>query len=104
MLLILSHTGLQGVNESPSIYPLAQPGDPAALPSSMTPPYIHPMKLNLRRGDRVKIKGGRYDGAVGTVDSVVFQRTDDQPNEFQHGYHVILDAGRVVTVNKGQVA
>jgi len=27
------------------------------------------------------IKGGRYDGAIGTVDSVVFQRTDDQPNE-----------------------
>jgi len=42
------------------------------------------------------IKGGRYDGAIGTVDSVVFQRTDDQPNEFRHVYHVILDSGRVV--------
>ena len=37
------------------------------------------MKRNLRRGDRVKIKGGLYDGAAGTVDSVVFQRTEDQP-------------------------
>jgi len=69
----------------------------------MTPHYIRPMKRNLRRGDRVKIDGGRYNGAVGTVDSVVFQRTEDQPNEFHHGYHVILDSGRVVTVNKGQV-
>ena len=50
------------------------------------------------------VKGGRYDGAIGTVDSVVFQRTDDQPNEFRHVYHVILDSGRVVTVAKGQVA
>ena len=47
------------------------------------------------------IKGGRYDGAIGTVGSVDFQRTDDQPNEFRH---VILDSGRVVTVAKGQVA
>ena len=70
----------------------------------MTLPYIRLMKRNLKRGDRVKIKGGRYDGAVGTVDSVVFQRTEDQPNEFQNGYHVILDSGRVVTVNNGQVA
>ena len=45
----------------------------------MTPPYICPMKRNLRRGDRVKIKGGLYDRTVGTVDSVVFQRTEDQP-------------------------
>lgn len=37
------------------------------------------MKRNLRRGDRVKIKGGLYDRAAGTVDSVVFQRTEDQP-------------------------
>ncbi len=65
----------------------------------MTPLYIRPMVRNLRRGDRVKIKGGRYDGAAGTVDSAVFQRTDDQPNGFHHGYHVILDSGRVVTVS-----
>ena len=37
------------------------------------------MKRNLRRGDRVKIKGELYDGAVGTMNSVVFQRTEDQP-------------------------
>lgn len=37
------------------------------------------MKRNLRRGDRVKIKGGLHDRAAGTVDSVVFQRTEDQP-------------------------
>jgi len=43
----------------------------------MAPLYICPVKRNLRRGDQVKIKGGLYDGAVGTVDSVVFQRTED---------------------------
>ena len=45
----------------------------------MSPPCICPMKRNLRRGDRIKIKGRLYDGAVGAVDSVVFQRTEDQP-------------------------
>ena len=65
--------------------------------------YIRPMERNLRRGDRVKIRGGRYDGAAGTVDSVVFQRTEDRPNELHHGYHVILDCGRVVTVRNDQV-
>ena len=69
----------------------------------MTPIYIRLMKRNLRRGDRVKIKGGRDDGAIGTVDSTVYQRTEDQPNKFQHGYHVILDCGRVVTVGRDQV-
>lgn len=51
----------------------------------------------------MKIRGGKYDGAVGTVDSSVFQRTEDQPDEFHHGYHVILDCGRVVTVRNDQV-
>ncbi|MDA0264866.1 MAG: hypothetical protein O3A93_11685 [Chloroflexi bacterium] len=61
------------------------------------------MQRILRRGDRVKVRGGRHDAAVGTVDSAVFQRTDDHPNEFHHAYHVILDCGRVVTVRKDQV-
>mgnify|MGYP002526347443 FL=1 len=78
--------------------------DPSALPSRMTVTYIYLMKRGLRLGDRVKIKGGRFDGATGTVDSIVFQRTEDKPNELQHGYQVNLDSGRVVTVAKGQVA
>jgi len=45
----------------------------------MTPPYICLMKRNLRRGDQVKIKAGLYDRAVGTVDRMVFQRTEDRP-------------------------
>ena len=69
----------------------------------MTHLYIPPMKGNLRRGDRVTIRGGKYDGAVGTVDSSVFQRTEDQPGELHQGYHVILDCGRVVTVRNDQV-
>jgi len=54
-------------------------GDLTALPNRMTPLYICPTKRNLRRGDRVKIKGGLYDRAVGMVDSVVFQQAEDQP-------------------------
>ena len=61
------------------------------------------MKRNLKRGDRIKINGGEYDGTFGTVDSAVFQRTDDQSEELHHGYHVILDCGRVVTVRNVQV-
>jgi|TARA_B110000263_G_scaffold237456_1_gene237740 hypothetical protein len=61
------------------------------------------MKRNLRRGDRVKIKGGQYDGALATVDSTVFQRTHDHPSEFRHGYHLVLDCGTVITVSKNQV-
>jgi len=37
LLILLSHSGLQGVNESPPIY---QSDDPAALPSRMAPPDI----------------------------------------------------------------
>jgi hypothetical protein len=32
------------------------------------------------------------------VDSAVFQRTVDQPDEYAPGYHVVLDNGEVVTV------
>ena len=65
--------------------------------------YIRAMQRRFKRGDRVKIKGGRYDGSLGTVDSVVFQRTADHLGEFHHGYHVILGCGQVVTVRNDQV-
>ena len=52
----------------------------------------------FKRGDRVIIATGSYQGCTGTVDSAVFQRTVDQLVEYAPGYHVVLDNGEVVTV------
>ena len=52
----------------------------------------------FKRGDPVTITSGRYKGIKGVVDSAVFQRTNDAPDEYAPGYHVILDTGPVVTV------
>ena len=57
----------------------------------------------FKRGDRVAILWGRYEGATGAVDSAVFQRTVDYPNVYAPGYHVVLDDGSVVTVRVEQV-
>ena len=56
-----------------------------------------------KRGDRVRIRWGRYQGATGIVDSAVFQKTVDYPNEYAAGYHVVLDDERVVTLRWDQV-
>ena len=45
----------------------------------------------FKRGDRVTIISGHHKGAIGVVDSAVFQRTVDYPDEFAPGYHVVLD-------------
>ena len=56
-----------------------------------------------KRGDQVTIISGRYQGSQGVVDSAVFQRTVDYPEEYSAGYHVILDSGPVITVRWDQV-
>ena len=56
-----------------------------------------------RRGDRVTITTGKYAGHSGTVDSNVFQRTVDYPDELANGYHVMLDSEGLVTVRWDQV-
>ena len=56
-----------------------------------------------KRGDRVTIICGRYKGIKGVVDSAVFRRTIDAPDEYAPGYHVTLDAGPVITVRWDQV-
>ena len=56
-----------------------------------------------KRGDQVTIISGRYQGSQGVVDSAVFQRTVDYPDEYSAGYHVILDSGPVITVRWDQV-
>ena len=57
----------------------------------------------FKRGDRVMITSGCHKGAIGVVDSAVFQRSVEYSDEFAPGYHVVLDGERVVTVRWDQV-
>ncbi len=57
----------------------------------------------FKRGDLVVIVSGRYEGHRGVVDSAVFQRTVDYPDEFAAGYHVVQEDGTVVTVRWSQL-
>ena len=60
--------------------------------------------LRFKRGDVVTIVSGRYKGHTGVVDSAVFQRTVDCPDEYSAGYHVVLGDERVVTVRWDQAS
>ena len=51
-----------------------------------------------RRGDRVRITDGKYAGRTGSIESNVYQRSVDYPDEFANGYHVMLDSDVLVTV------
>ena len=62
------------------------------------------MRWMRKRGDRVTIKNGKYAGRTGTVESNVYQKTMDYPDEWANGYHVMLDADELVTVRWDQVA
>ena len=55
------------------------------------------------RGDRAAIVFGKRAGVLGVVDSAVFQRTLDYPDDYSPGYHVILVDDAVVTVRWDQV-
>ena len=57
----------------------------------------------FKRGDAVTLISGRYQGYTGVVDSAVFQRTVDWPDEYAPGYLVVLDTGQVITVRWDQV-
>ena len=41
---------------------------------------------------------------MGIVESLVFQRTVDYPDDYAAGYHVALEDGQTVTVRWDQVA
>ena len=58
----------------------------------------------FRRGGPVRIRWGHYAGAVGVVDSAVFQRTVDYPDNHAAGYHVVLDDENMLRVRWEQVA
>ena len=63
------------------------------------------MKTWMRkRGDRVRITTGKYAGQTGTVESNVFQKTADYPEELANGYHVMLDTEEVVSLRWDQIA
>jgi len=57
----------------------------------------------FKRGDRVFIVSGQRSGMMGVVDSAVFQRTIDHPEDVSLGYHVVLANNAVVTVRWDQV-
>ena len=57
-----------------------------------------------QRGDRVVIISGKYTGLRGTVQSLVFQKTVDYPEDAGDACHVALDdIERVVTIRSDQV-
>ena len=57
----------------------------------------------FKRGDRVFIVSGQRSGVLGVVDSAVFQRSIDYPEDVSPGYHVVLPDDAVVTVRWDQV-
>jgi len=76
------------------------------LPPVLPPPTVLGMGhyYRFKRGDRIIITTRSYQGRAGTVNSAVFQRTVDEPDEYAPGYHVVLDNGAVVTVRWNQVS
>lgn len=77
--------------------------DTSTFRGRMANPYLWSMRWMRRRGDRVKITTGRYAGRTGTIESNVYQRTADYPDEWANGHHVMLDADELVTVRWDQV-
>ena len=79
--------------------------DTSPLSCCVTGSYNAHVSHNYRfkRGDPVRIGWGRYAGAMGIVDSAVFQKTVDYPDDYSAGYHVVLEDERVVTVRWDQV-
>ena len=56
-----------------------------------------------RRGDWIKITTGKYAGNNGKVESNVYQKTVDDPDECHNGFHLMLDSEKLVTVRWEQV-
>lgn len=56
------------------------------------------IRYRYKRGTRVHILSGIYQGLTDTVESCVFQTSIDHQDERAPGYHVILQDGRVSTI------
>ena len=61
------------------------------------------MKWMRKRGDRVTITTGKFAGHTGTVESNVYQKSVDYPNDLSNGFQVMLDSEELVTVRWDQV-
>jgi len=59
-------------------------------------------QYRFKRGNRVRIVSGKHAGATDIVDSKVFQYSADYSEELGAAYHVVLDAGKRVTVRVEQ--
>jgi len=57
----------------------------------------------MRRGARIIIINGTYEGHRGNVEANVYQRNVDYPEEWANGYHIMLDTEELVTVRCDQV-
>ena len=77
--------------------------DTPSFPIRIPVPYIWPMQWMRRRGDRVLITTGKYAGHTGSVESNVFQRTIDYPDEVANGFYVMLGTEVLVTVRWEQM-
>ena len=51
-------------------------------------------------GDTVWVISGAFEGLLGTVDSVVCQKSYDYPDEVSPGYHITHEDGRWVTFER----
>ena len=51
----------------------------------------------------MRITRGKYTGRNGVIESNVFQRAVDYPDDYGNGFHVMLDAEELVTVRWDQV-
>ena len=49
------------------------------------------------------ITTGKYAGQYWTIESNVYQRTVDYPDEYANGHHVMLDSEELVTVRAHQM-
>lgn len=56
------------------------------------------MDQTFRRGDGIIVIDGRYAGHAGLMESVVHQKSVDNPYESSTACHVILDTGQLVTL------
>ena len=92
--------GVRGILASPAR------SDVTPLSCCLTGGYSAQVSHNysFKRGDPVTIVSGRYKRHTGVVDSAVFQRTVDFPEEYAPGYHIVLETVSVITVRWDQVA
>ena len=61
------------------------------------------MPNELSRGTKIRIVRGSYAKRTGTIDSKIYGRTVDHPDQMSIGYGVILDDGEWILVKQDQV-